>query len=48
MCEGTFTRPFLFQIITVAKNSHAIMEQESVPVLYFLERSLAICLVGQR
>lgn len=38
-----------FQIITVAKNSRAIMEQESVPVLYFFsERSLAICLVGPR
>lgn len=36
--EGTFTRPFLFQIITVAKISHLIMEQESVPVLYFFRK----------
>ena len=27
-----------YQIITVAKNSHAIMEQESVPVLYFFRK----------
>lgn len=28
------------QIITVAKNSRSIMEQESVPVLYFFQKGV--------